>query len=134
MDDSLYQVFLAALGAMGDSETARGPKPLFATMQSLANIDEVSLESSDEQALWDSVTAVNPNEPVQLELGRLLRRWDTFEQAAWINGTSSHTEERRALVYQKLGVPDALVESLGQIFPMAKPPPSCVAPAVQRKA
>ena len=126
MDEALYQMFHSALAAMGDSESSRGPRPLFETMKSLASIDGVDLTSDNEQKLWAAVTSDNPNDSAQLELGRLLRRWDTFENASWINGTASHSEDRRSIAYEKLAVPDDMVERLVQIFPMAKPPPRSI--------
>lgn len=126
MDEALYQMFHSALAAMGGSEGSRGPRPLFETMKSLASIDGVDLTSENERALWAAVTSDNPNDSAQLELGRLLRRWDTFEHASWINATASHSGDRRSIVYEMLAIPESLIDRLGQIFPMAKPPPRSI--------
>ena len=126
MNDNLYELFHSAVAAMGESESDRGPRPLFSTMKSLASIDGIELDASDEQSLWDAIISQDPNESAQLEFGRLLRRWDTFENAAWIGGTSSHSKERRDLIYSKLDVPEGILEQLVPLFPMAKPPPRSI--------
>ena len=126
MNETLYELFHSAVAAMGDSESARGPRPLIRTMHSLAAIDDVELSDNDERTIWDTIISDDPNETVQLEFGRLLRRWDTFESAAWIGETLSHSEERRNLIYGALDVPDRIIERIVQLFPRAKPPPRSI--------
>jgi hypothetical protein len=95
-------------------------------MKSLASIDGATLDADDEQNLWASIVSDDPNEPSQLELGRVLRRWDTFEKALWLEGTDSHSKARRELVYRKLNAPEDILGQFETLFPMAKPPPRSI--------
>lgn len=122
MKPDLSQLFHSAIESMGDSEAGLGPRPLFKTMKSLASIDDVDLEAVDEQNTWRAIMSEDPNESARLEFGRRLRRWDTFEVAAWIDGTDAHSDERRNLIYEKLQVPQESIERLAELFPKAKPP------------
>jgi Z1 domain len=55
-----------------------------------------------------------PNSDLAREVGRRLRNWDHAESPSWGEGTSPNTLARRAVIYQRLAVPDAIAEVLNQ--------------------
>ena len=122
MDDQKYQLFQAALGAMGDNETAMGPRPLIELCSQLAPIHGVDFGTEDSELLWASIFAEDPNASARLKFGQSIRRWDRLGAPEWSEGADPFTVERRALICQLLAIPRSWDNTCADLFPLAKPP------------
>ena len=124
MDPNLLRHFKSALGSMGDTESSPGPKPLCKMMKTLAAaLDGVELDPTETEEVWSEAIADDPNNPIRLEFGRRLRRWDSFEATDWSSETKAHSLDRRLLIYEKLEAPESLSDQITLIHPLARPEP-----------
>lgn len=91
-----------------------GPENVLEKVQFELRNSDVSL---GEEELVEILTDEDVNSPVVVEFRILLGQWDAVDDEPWIVGTAPHTSERRAHVYDLLGLGPAAAESIDEAYP-----------------
>ena len=95
---------------------SRSNGPIRLLSQLRLEYDEVDTNfdgAAVENEVWDIIESAPQNHDIIQRFGLMLRTFDavgTIEP--WVNGTANNTEERRELVYKKLGIPESVAKRM----------------------
>lgn len=88
-----------ALDLLGDV-----PGPLMEAADAAAPFAKVPRNALSDAVLAAALRSPDLDDPIQVVLGRAIARWDYVEAGEWTDGTGRMTPDRRALIYDLLGL------------------------------
>jgi hypothetical protein len=113
-EEQLRQLIITVLNALNG-----GPAPLDQFLQ----IPWPGMQPVTQQDLrrcHDLLLSADPNEPVRLRFGDLLRQWDNALNGAWNADTRRNTTPRRQLIYQLLAVDADMIARIEALLPFCR--------------
>jgi len=113
-DDTLFQIYAAALDAMNSS----GPSNLARRARFEAE-ERGAAEMSDSPVLVEYVSTAQTGDRLLTKLRLTLASWDADTLGPWNGQTAPRTRERRALIYELLDLDAELIRCLDEAMPVA---------------
>ena len=115
-DEQVQQLIISVLDSMNS-----GPKPLDRKLGREWE-DEHPDDPVDLHRCHDLLLSADPNHPMRLRFGDLLRQWDNALTGAWIGETKRNTQPRRQLIYRLLAVDAAMTARIEVVLPFCPVP------------
>lgn len=93
------------------------PASLMKCAADAAKYAAVPVEALTWEILVKAIASEDLNDPIQLEMGRALSRWDYADGGSWTAGTARNTKARRELMYKLLEFTESLREACDRRLP-----------------
>jgi len=120
MQDSvkLESIFRDTLKWMGGVEDARGPRNLLERLAFFASADDVELDDESLEEILKQLREEDAGNFYQGILARHIFQWDASKVKGWTKESEPHTEARRALIFELLGLPEDVNNALNSRYPL----------------
>jgi hypothetical protein len=113
-EEQLRKLIISVLGSMNEE-----PKPIDRKLGREWE-DEYPDEPVDLPRCHDLLLSPDPNHPVRLRFGNLLRKWDNSLDGDWIGETNRNTAARRLRIHELLQLDEAFRARVDEVIPYCR--------------
>src|SRR5688572_18065445 len=90
-----------------DTLRKSSPKGLSSAMAGMAALHDINLPDNALDHAVEHLVACSPNDPLLHSMTLTLQGWDHEPAPSWAEGSEAHSEQRRELILNKLGLSDS---------------------------